>query len=68
MNDQTKKSPGTQPASGARDKPVPPRNDRPTVGSADGGSGTPDDGEIARPSDKGMRGLDKSGGTRGGGR
>ena len=44
------------------------RNSRPTRGQADGGTQTPDGDEIAGRSDRGLRGLDKSGGTRGGGR
>ena len=69
MSDPSKKSPEPPPSAvtGKR-TPVAPGASRPTVGGADGGSGTPDDHEVAKPDDKGMRGLDKSGGSRGGGR
>jgi hypothetical protein len=70
MNDpKAKKKPGKVPAaSGVAGPQKTPRNDRPTEGAADGGSGTPDEHTVASPVDKGLRGLDKSGGSRGGGR
>jgi hypothetical protein len=70
MNDQkAEKKPGKVPAtSGVAEPQTTPRNDRPTEGAADGGSGTPDEHTVASPVDKGLRGLDKSGGSRGGGR
>jgi hypothetical protein len=69
MNDPTARKPGKVPATpGERTPKKSPRNDRPTVGEADGGSGTPDEHTVASPVDKGLRGLDKSGGSRGGGR